>query len=167
MKNTKQPQSFSQVCGKLHVFASAAEIVYALAVLIVLLWAAGVPYIKLTGMISKWEALPEFIWDAMLFTVFNFMRLIFGRLKKSDTPFLEGVPKKFKAIAYTLIIGGGSYFFVSFILYGYLSLSVPMEELNVSFTSGLYMLMIGAVIWGLAYVFERGCVLQRESDETI
>lgn len=169
MKDSKKQKSFSKVCGNVHIFAFAAEILYGLAVLLVLLSALSVPGIKLTDMISKWEILPEIIWDTMLLIVFNFMRLIFGKLKRSDTPFLEGVPQKFKAIAYTLVIGGGAYFFTSFILYGCLSLSVPDEELYTafSFTSGLYMMMTGAVIWGLAYVFERGCVLQQESDETI
>jgi len=165
----KQAKSFSKVCRNMHIFAFAAEILYGLAVLAVLLGALGAPFIEFKGLISRWELLPEIIWDSSLLMVFNFMRLIFGRLKKTDTPFSEGVDQKFKAIAYTLVIGGGTYFFLSFILYGYLSMSVSSPELDraFSFTDGLYMLMIGAVIWGLAYVFERGCVLQQESDETL
>ncbi len=169
MKNSKKQKSFSKVCRNIHVFAFAAEILYSLAVLAVLLGAVGAPFIEFKVLISKWEMLPEIIWDTSLLIVFNFMRLIFGRLKKTDTPFSEGVDQKFKAIAYTLVIGGGVHFFTSLIVSGYVSMSVSAAELDryFSFTDGLYMLMIGAVIWGLAYVFERGCVLQRESDETL
>ncbi len=163
----KQTKSFSKVCRNIHIFAAAAEIIYGLAVLLVLLGALNVPFVEITGFTSKWELLPEIIWDAALLIVFNFMRLIFGKLKKTDTPFSEGIDRKFKAIAYTLVIGGGVYFFTSLIVSGYISVSVPIEEMNISYTDGLYMLMIGTVIWGLAYVFERGCVLQRESDETL
>lgn len=163
----KQAKSFSKVCRNMHIFAFAAEILYGLAVLAVLLGALGAPFIEFKGLISKWELLPEIIWDASLLIVFNFMRLIFGRLKKADTPFSEGVDQKFKAIAYTLVIGGGAHFFTSLIVSGYISMSVPFEEMNISYSDGLYMMMIGAVIWGLAYVFERGCVLQQESDETL
>jgi len=163
----KQAKSFSKVCRNMHIFAFAAEILYGLAMLAVLLGAVGAPFIEFNGLISRWELLPEIIWDASLLIVFNFMRLIFGRLKKTDTPFSEGVDQKFKAIAYTLVIGGGAHFFTSLIVSGYISMSVPFEEMNISYSDGLYMLMIGAVIWGLAYVFERGCVLQQESDETL
>ncbi len=163
----KQAKSFSKVCRNMHIFAFAAEILYGLVVLAVLLGALDAPFVEITGFTSKWELLPEIIWDAALLIVFNYTRLIFGRLKKADTPFSEGVDQKFKAIAYTLVIGGGVYFFTSLIVSGFISMSVPLEEINISYTDGLYMLMIGAVIWGLAYVFERGCVLQREADETL
>ncbi len=163
----KQAKSFSKVCRNMHIFAFAAEILYGLAVLAVLLGALDAPFVEITGFTSKWELLPEIIWDAVLLIVFNYTRLIFGKLKKTDTPFSEGIDRKFKAIAYTLVIGGGVYFFTSLIVSGFISMSVPLEEINISYTDGLYMLMIGAVIWGLAYVFERGCVLQREADETL
>ncbi|MDE6762810.1 MAG: DUF2975 domain-containing protein [Oscillospiraceae bacterium] len=104
--------------------------------------------------------------------MFNYLRLIFGQLHNSETPFLPEVPRRLKAIAYTLIIGGGVYWTAGFAVLGALQYfaAIPRTvgiDTSAAIVFGVLFMMFGCVIWGISYIFARGCELQQESYETL
>ena len=97
--------------------------------------------------------------------VSNNMRIIFGQLRKSDTPFMPDICAKMRRLAGAFMIGGalGNLFPLAGML-----LDIPGS----SIFSGAYilnaiMLVSGYVFNSFAFVFMRGSKLQQESDETL
>ncbi|MDE7279847.1 MAG: DUF2975 domain-containing protein [Oscillospiraceae bacterium] len=104
--------------------------------------------------------------------MFNYLRLIFVQLRNSETLFLPEVPRRLKAIAYTLIIGGGVYWTAGFAVLGALQYfaAIPRTvgiDTSAAIVFGVLFIMFGCVIWGISYIFARGCELQQESYETL
>ena len=170
MKNQEnKAQSFKKVCGRIH---AASVIFLALEILFGVIYLLGVTGIDTMWTGNIWETIPELIRTATMLMMFNYMRLIFGQLRNSETPFLPEVPRRLKAIAYTLIIGGGAYWTAGFAVLGALQYlaaiptSVGIDTVAVTVFGVLFM-MFGCVIWGISYIFARGCELQQESDETL
>ncbi len=162
-------QSFKKVCGRIH---AASVIFLALEIIFVAVYLLGLTGIDTMWTGNIWETIPELIRTAAMLVMFNYMRLIFGQLSHSETPFLPEVPRRMKAIAYTLIIGGGAYWTAGFAVFGPLQYfaaiptAIGIDIAGIS-VFGVLFIMFGCVIWGISYIFERGCELQRESDETL
>lgn len=162
-------QNFKKVCGKIYTVSLVFTILEILAAVLYTLGAAGIGGFW-SGNI--WETVPELIRTATMLIMFNYMRLIFGQLRNSETPFLSEVPRRMKAIAYTLIIGGGAYWTAGFAVFGPLQYfaaiptAVGIDIAGIS-VFGVLFIMFGCVIWGLSYIFARGCELQKEFDETL
>ncbi|MCM1023773.1 MAG: hypothetical protein NC395_06915 [Prevotella sp.] len=162
-------QSFKKVCGRIH----AASVVFlAIEIIFAVIYLLGATGIDTMWQGNIWETVPELIRTATMLIMFNYMRLIFGQLRGSETPFLPEVPRRMKAIAYTLIIGGGAYWTAGFAVLGALQYlaAIPRTvgvDVSAATVFGVLFVMFGCVIWGISYIFARGCELQRESDETL
>lgn len=170
MKNQEnKAQSFKKVCGRIH---AASVILLVLEIIFAVIYLLGVTGIDAMWTGNIWETVPELIRTATMLIMFNYMRLIFGQLRRSETPFLPEVSRRLKAIAYTLIIGGGAYWIAGFAVLGALQYfaAIPRVvgiDVSAAVVFGVLFVMFGCVIWGISYIFERGCELQKESDETL
>lgn len=169
MKNGEnKSQSFKKVCGRIH---AASVIFLALEILFGAIYLLGVTEINTMWTGNIWETVPELVRTVTMLLMFNYVRLIFGQLRKSETPFLPEVPRRLKAIAYTLIIGGWTYWLSGFIMDAlqYFAAIPRIVGIDISAATvfGFMFFMFGCVIWGISYIFARGCELQQESDETL
>lgn len=101
----------------------------------------------------------------------NFGATIFKKLKISETPFLYDIADKIKGAGLILIWGNVAIFAIETIInivIGYLSEAgtiVANETFNFSFD--LTALLVGGTLLMIAYIFNYGCKLQQESDETV
>lgn len=104
-----------------------------------------------------------------LFLVCLFAKKIFSKLEKSETPFIPELPAKIYAIGLTLIIGTGASIIlrvISGLVAGFNNADVNADSLyNAGLDSSV--MIIGAFLLALSYVFEHGLKLQQESDETL
>lgn len=162
-------QSFKKVCGRIH---AASIVLLAVEILFGGIYLLGVTGIDTLWSGNIWETIPELIRTVTMLMMFNYMRLIFGQLRNSETPFLPEVPRRMKAIAYTLIIGGWAYWLTGFAVLGALQYfaAIPTSvgiDTSAAIVFGILFIMFGCVIWGISYIFARGCELQQESDETL
>ncbi|MBQ8787398.1 MAG: DUF2975 domain-containing protein [Oscillospiraceae bacterium] len=95
----------------------------------------------------------------------NFGIKVFGTLKDGETPFRYEIADKIKAAGMTLI-GTGILHIIGEAVNGFLnSIGVFNGELSVGIVLDFFVL--GAIIIAVAYIFNYGCKLQQESDETI
>lgn len=162
----KKTQTFAQVCRKLYIAALAVEIFEILSIVNTLVTAV------INGE-NPFALIPTVISGVTMLLVYNFLRLIFRKLKTSETPFLTYVSEKINAIAYTLVGGGGVYFIAT------VSVLFPMSivnEIPLTFTDDDFafcvlwsgtVIMVGFIFRAIAYIFDYGCKLQQESDETL
>ena len=93
------------------------------------------------------------------------MRVIFGQLKKSDTPFIPDICGKMKKLAGTFMIGGalGNLFPLAGML-----LDIPGSSVFAgAYVLNAIMLASGYVFNAFVFVFMRGAKLQQEYDETL
>lgn len=95
----------------------------------------------------------------------NFGVKVFKTLKDGETPFRYEIADKIKAAGMTLI-GTGIVHIIGEAVNGFLnSIGVFEGELSVGIVLDFFVL--GAIIIAVAYIFNYGCKLQQESDETI
>lgn len=85
----------------------------------------------------------------------------FRSMERSETPFLYDVSDKIKAASFWLVGGG----IVCSLYKGIVGLfGIDLFTSELSFTGNL---VSGMILFALVYVIERGCRLQKESDETL
>lgn len=90
--------------------------------------------------------------------------ILFGALK-NDTPFMPSVGKKLRIIS-IIYITALVIMFVIRIIAENIAASAPSMEYTGMFING-YNLMFVSLLILLSFIFDRGCKLQKESDETI
>ena len=164
-KNKKE-KSFQNVCCNLHIVSAFVFVIYLLGVLIKLI---NIIILASNGSAIVWEKIPSIIMSSAFLVIVNFLRLIFKQLKKSETPFLPEVVRRIKAIAYTFVISGGVYNIITWCVLGCLQALNAIPTVNgVSINGwGMGMIAVGCIFWAIAYIFNHGCKLQQESDETL
>ena len=166
-KKVKSPEkSFQNVCKDLHTVFGFLLILNVIAAVFVAIGSIGG---FIDGTLIFWDYILMYMSSAIMITVFNYLRLIFKELKTSETPFCMEASRRIRAVAQTFVIGGGVYWISSIILHGlqYMNaLSTNREEVPMDATGILY-IIVGSIIWGIAYIFNYGSKLQQESDETI
>lgn len=94
---------------------------------------------------------------------FNFGRNIFRELKNGETPFRYEIADKIKAVAMVVFVTGTIDFIMEIIM--------AILEVN-GFWSGdvtidFELFVWSAILSAVAYIFNYGCKLQQESDETL
>ena len=97
----------------------------------------------------------------------NFSVKIFNKLKSGDTPFRYDIADKIKGAGTALIVGslaGELIIFVKNILID-TGVIEDVETFDIFASSGN--VIFGVVLMALAYIFNYGCKLQQESDETV
>jgi len=113
-----------------------------------------------------WSTLFIAYYALVFFVLSNFMRQLFKRLKESDTPFRYDIADKMKGAAGVLTFGAlaGMILFIICILF--FNTSAHPDFLIVQ-SVNLVILVIGMILQTFALIFEYGCKLQQESDETL
>ncbi|MCM1329059.1 MAG: DUF2975 domain-containing protein [Ruminococcus sp.] len=89
---------------------------------------------------------------------------IFRRFKKAGTPFTPDVGRGLRIIA-VLLFAGWILMFAAHIIAEKITGTVPPNEYS-GFINGTAMMFVSIFIM-LGYIFDYGCKLQRESDETL
>ncbi len=94
---------------------------------------------------------------------FNFGRNIFRKLKDGETPFRYEIADKIKGAAMAVFVTA-TIDFIAEIIMGILEVN-GIWEINVNITFDYF--IWSAILFAIAYIFNYGCKLQQESDETI
>lgn len=114
------------------------------------------------------------IWTSSLI-VYNMLMLsvecffiskVFGNLKASDSPFRDEIVKGLRR-ATNVLVGGG---IGGMVLYLIFELTVETQQNRLFFgTSGTFYvyILLGLIMKAISLIFEYGCKLQQESDETL
>ncbi len=93
------------------------------------------------------------------------VRRIFGELRKAETPFIDGISVKMRRLAGLFALGGAAADL--FPLSG-LILNIPGSSVfAAAYILSAFMIASGYIFNAFVFVFERGCILQQESDETL
>ena len=96
----------------------------------------------------------------------KFSSAIFGKLKNGETPFRYDIGDKIKAAGISLTVTGILVFMVKFICNLLCSFDIITDIVAIDFSDSSLCLM-GALICIFSYIFNYGCKLQQESDETL
>lgn len=124
--------------------------------------AAETPDITMDVKAFVWPILSALIYLVMTLITLIFVNGVCKEIKTCESPFGEGVIAKLKRLAYALI----PWVFITGITDSMLN-SAFSGRLNVDLNVDLSMVMVVLIVLALAYIFQYGAVLQRESDETL
>jgi len=98
----------------------------------------------------------------------NFSVKIFNNLKTGDTPFRYDIADKIKGAGIVLIVTGLFGSVTEFIYNILIDNNVFIGENTIGVISGCEdMVILSVVLMAVAYIFNYGCKLQQESDETL
>ena len=168
----KEKEQFDKFCKLMHIVSTVASIllaagaVFCLAVPIV----QHIRYVRSGGLentaVVVIGAVYTFLLTGGIALLVNYARNIFRRLRSAETPFCYDIADKIKGAGHAAwIIGFGLLVYdcaatlylkdrVSLTWYGFGSVEFGI-------------LILGAVLSISAYIFNYGCKLQQESDETL
>jgi len=108
----------------------------------------------------------EMIMCLTTFLVFNHLFRLFKKLGKSETPFRYDIGDTIKSLGITLF-SGSAIALVFRVIIGNVYPEVSDPFYNISMNCEVPMLIFGIFLGVFAYIFNYGCKLQQESDETI
>lgn len=168
----KDKKEFSEFCkfGELCsiVVLTLLIITAILSIITVIMSATGfVNDPELTAAQTAYIYITYLLYTAGIVAAVNFTIKIFSKLKTAETPFSYDIADKIKALGCTLFITGmfgvvsG---FISFLLTE-TGVFIKTDELDSVLNSDV--IIFGAFLMALAYIFNYGCKLQQESDETL
>lgn len=166
-KNRDYPEeSYKGICMHIHYYSAGFTIV--LGILSVFLFAAIIGQI-IDGRPPAADIVKSAFYayySILFFLVANYMRRIFSRLRAVETPFMYDIADKMKGLG-SLLCGGG---IVGALLFTIIKLFIDDLDKEWAITSGLIgfaLMLVGMIFTVFALIFERGCKLQQESDETL
>lgn len=111
-----------------------------------------------------YRLLPSLFHLALLLAIAQVGISLFVTIRKQGTPFVTSVPRRMKLIAILVFLFTAAPNWVYYILRG-------VHEGGASFAiienEGIIGLIFAAVLYALAMIFQYGCQLQQESDETL
>ena len=164
---TETPEgAYKGICGLIYGYSLGFSVIFAILALLC--------SISVIGQMADGRPTSEDItrsefysyYLTVLFLAANYMRRIFGRLKRSDTPFKYDIADKMKGLGY-LLCGGG---IVGALLFLISNLLIDKLENNWFLDAtafGFVFMVVGLIFIAFALIFETGCKLQQESDETL
>lgn len=170
----KEKKSFISFCkaaeGVLSAFL-AFMIVAAIALFILLIMSNVMKDGILNETLRSDYTTPEGIFQSVymligclgLAVAFNFGRNTFKKLKDGETPFRYEIADKIKGAAMAVFVTA-TIDFIAEIIMGILEVN-GIWEINVNITFDYF--IWSAILFAIAYIFNYGCKLQQESDETI
>ncbi len=97
----------------------------------------------------------------------NFGSKIFKSLKTGETPFRYDIADKIKGAGQIMVGGGALCFFMEILVTILDSFKIIGAYEMLNMTDGGSALIAGGALLMIAYIFNYGCKLQQESDETI
>ena len=160
-----EDQRFKGICGLIHNFAVAFKI--GILILLVVLFLINLTdTLSVIYMSDIFKAAFILYYSAVFFIVAGYVEQIFGRLRKAETPFMYDIADKMKGLGYVLgsggIIGGAA-----FSIFQLFIEDLSDEWFEFSLIAGFVLMVVGLIVTAFALIFEHGCKLQRESDETL
>ncbi len=166
----QEKQSFQKTCKGFWVFSNVCRIVMSVCVVLLLLCAV----LALCGVAEMQEEMGEGVLAVVFGCVvlagfcvaLNFGVDVFRILKDSDTPFRYDVADKLKGAGITLTVTGAAAFVLNVAVH-MLSLESNEFYADIGGFPDASTLAFGLALMALAYVFNYGCKLQREYDETL
>ncbi|MBQ8781083.1 MAG: hypothetical protein IJZ72_05370 [Oscillospiraceae bacterium] len=172
-KEKRQFIFFCKIAEMLFTFLLACLVVGAIAIVIMtIMRLAGVVDIETTDIYSP----QEFVFTAIYYIIccigwaiiVNFGAKVFKTLKDGETPFRYEVADKIKAAGITCVCMWGFELISEIIRSCLVSLNVfASASMTMEISISSEMLTRGFVITAIAYIFNYGCKLQQESDETL
>ena len=168
----KEKEQFDKFCKLMHIVSTVASIllaagaVFCLAVPIV----QHIRYVRSGGLentaVVVIGAVYTFLLTGGIALLVNYARNIFRRLRNAETPFCYDIADKIKG-AGQAAWGIGC----ALLVYGSIAILCLKGRLSLAQYGFGYIeagiLIVGAVLAISAYVFNYGCKLQQESDETL
>ena len=168
----KEKEQFDRFCKLMHIVSTVAGILCAAGAVFCLAGtiAQHVQYLKSGGSENTaavvLEAVYLFLMLGGIALLLNFARNIFRRLRNAETPFCYDIADKIKG-AGQAAWGIGC----ALLVYGSIATLCLKGRLSLAQYGFGYIeagiLIVGAVLAISAYVFNYGCKLQQESDETL
>ena len=164
MEKNMTGNKYLSSCNMVWEYSLGAEIVLAGAAVFL---TAGLTVQLATGAdaLAVMKTLFLLYLTGMFILVSNHMRIIFGELRKSETPFFPDIAEKMKKLAAVLILGAvlANLFPITGVI-----LRIPGSSVfALSYIINAVMLIMGNVFNAFVFVFEHGYRLQKESDETL
>lgn len=168
----KEKQDFNKMCRFFEMLATVFRIIMMMCVPILLVFyiIGALGWVELGEALSSAEGLVSTIGLCIIcigyIIALNFGVKIFRTVRTAETPFRYDVADKMKGAGTALIVTG----IIGFVLN--VLVRVLMANGTLHFDSLTYMpdtvpFLFGAFLIALAYIFNYGCKLQQESDETI
>lgn len=99
-------------------------------------------------------------------TAARFGMTVFSELRNGETPFRYDIGDKIKGASVPLVISGAIGLLIEVAVVIMIAVFGYSAD-KFDFIGGLDVLLFGLVLSALAYIFNYGCKLQQESDETI
>lgn len=111
-----------------------------------------------------YRPLPYLLQLALLLAIVSICIAMLATVRKRGTPFVASIPRRMKLIAILVFILSSAPNWVYYLLRG-------IHEGETGFAiienSGIIGLILAAVVYALAMIFQYGCQLQQEIDETL
>lgn len=168
MKNKKsKPDSIKNVSEKISELSVAASAVSKIILALIFIVIAINAYFFLRNVtLGKFKDLAEFAeilcrWVIYAIMIFSVSRM-FKKISEEGTPFRDYSVKCLKTVGFLFIINSCLPAYISGVITGITS-SFKAADFSVSLDS----IIVGAIFFLLANIFSYGCILQRESDETL
>ena len=158
-----EKKDFIEVCKVFHICSIILKVLCAVLI-------AGLFALVILAIINGKEqstALAMFISGVVFFgtiiIAMNFVSSIVKKLKDGETPFRYDIGDKIKGAGSSLCSGG----FSGFLLTAFTSAHNLGLFTVVFFVGYCGFCIVGAVVLMFSYIFNYGCKLQQESDETV
>ena len=168
----KEKEQFDRFCKLMHIVSTVASVllaagaVFCLAVPVV----QHIRYVRSGGTEDTVRVIVGAVYTFLMLggiaLLMNFARNIFRRLRAAETPFCYDIADKIKGAGQAAWgIGFGLLVFGSAATL-FLKERSPLAQYGFGYVE-FGILIVGAVLGISAYVFNYGCKLQQESDETL
>ncbi|MBQ8613906.1 MAG: DUF2975 domain-containing protein [Ruminiclostridium sp.] len=169
----KDKKKFIFVCKIAEVFSIVALAIFIVAIIAIAIMAV----MSVTGVadavkeFGSPKAIMTMITDTLMLITFiialNFSTKIFNKLKTGETPFQYDIANKIKGAGIALITGTFVCSILEFVTGFLLSSGIIADTESYESIVSTNYAVFGVVLVALAYVFNYGCKLQQESDETV
>ena len=168
----KEKEQFDRFCKLMHIVSTVASVllaagaVFCLAVPVV----QHIRYVRAGGTEDTARVIIGAVYTFLMLggiaLLMNFARNIFRRLQAAETPFCYDIADKIKGAGQAAWgIGFGLLVFGSAATL-FLKERSPLAQYGFGYVE-FGILIVGAILGISAYVFNYGCKLQQESDETL
>ena len=168
----QEKQDFIKICKCFGILTNVIRILMAVCVVLLVLFAilgaTGVSELSYEfttkeGIVSTLSVCAVCIGYVI---ALNFGVSIFRTLRNGETPFRFDIADKIKGAGYALVVTGAVGFLLN-VLVQFLVASGDLFFGNMQYLPDTVPFFFGVMLIALAYVFNYGCKLQQESDETL
>lgn len=113
---------------------------------------------------SRYAPVREVVSLAILLAMLGLALSLFISIRRQGTPFLPAIPRRMKWLAVLVFALSEAPNWAGYLLEGVLHGRAAFAVIS---NSGFVGLVMAAVMYALAVMFQYGCLLQQENDETL